>query len=109
MYQFIDGERRRGTSSTTIDLVDPSCGEAYDAIQLASHHDVEAAVQAARRAFGGWSGTTPRERAEILDRISVAVAARAEGFGGAESREPGKPIRLAREFDVPGTVDNVAF
>ena len=110
MYQFIDGERRRGTSSTTIDLVDPSCGEAYDAIQLASHNDVEAAVQAARRAFGGWSGTTPGERAEILARISAGVGEPApRSSREAESRQAGKPIRLAREFDVPGTVDNVAF
>ncbi|MGI3785509.1 MAG: aminobutyraldehyde dehydrogenase, partial [Janthinobacterium lividum] len=26
-----------------------------------------------------------------------------------ESRQAGKPIRLAREFDVPGTIDNTAF
>jgi betaine-aldehyde dehydrogenase len=109
MFQFIDGERRRGTSSDTIGLVDPSCGEEYDTIQLASHSDVEAAVQAARRAFGTWSGTTPGERAEILTRMSAALASRSEEFAHAESRQAGKPIRLAREFDVPGTVDNIAF
>ena len=109
MYQFIDGERRPGTSADTIGLVDPSCGEEYDAIQLASRTDVDAAVQAARRAFPEWSSSTPGERAEILTRTSLALAARAEEFAQAESRQAGKPIRLAREFDVPGTADNVAF
>ena len=34
---------------------------------------------------------------------------RAEELAQLESRQAGKPIRLAREFDVPGTVDNTAF
>ncbi|TPW91488.1 aldehyde dehydrogenase family protein, partial [Schumannella luteola] len=34
---------------------------------------------------------------------------RAEEFAQLESRQAGKPIRLTREFDVPGTIDNVAF
>jgi betaine-aldehyde dehydrogenase len=109
MHQFIDGERREGSSADVIGLVDPSTGEEYDAIRLASPGDVDAAVQAARRAFGPWSGATPGERAAVLTRLSAALAGRAEEFARAESRQAGKPIRLAREFDVPGTVDNVAF
>ena len=31
------------------------------------------------------------------------------GYARVESRQAGKPIRLAREFDIPGTIDNVAF
>jgi betaine-aldehyde dehydrogenase len=37
------------------------------------------------------------------------LAEQAESLARVESRQAGKPIRLAREFDVPGTVDNVAF
>src|SRR5690606_7163087 len=34
---------------------------------------------------------------------------RAEDLAVAETRQCGKPIRLAREFDVPGSIDNVSF
>lgn len=109
MHQFIDGERRDGTSPETITLVNPSTGEGFDTVRLASPADVDAAVEAARRAFGPWSGATPGERADVLTRLSRALGERAEEFAQVESRQAGKPIRLAREFDVPGTVDNIAF
>jgi len=109
MHQFIDGEYRAGTSPDAITLDDPSTGESFDTIQLASADDVDAAVQAARRAFAAWSKATPTDRADVLTRIANALKDRAEEFAQAESRQTGKPIRLAREFDVPGTIDNVAF
>jgi betaine-aldehyde dehydrogenase len=34
---------------------------------------------------------------------------RAVQFARTETRQTGKPIRLSSEFDVPGTIDNVAF
>ena len=37
------------------------------------------------------------------------LADRAEELAHTESRQTGKPIRLATRFDVPGTIDNVAF
>jgi hypothetical protein len=42
-------------------------------------------------------------------KAAVLLGGRAEELAQLESRQAGKPIRLAREFDVPGTVDNVAF
>jgi betaine-aldehyde dehydrogenase len=37
------------------------------------------------------------------------VRAREEEFAAVESRMCGKPIRLTRGFDVPGTIDNIRF
>jgi betaine-aldehyde dehydrogenase len=107
--QFIDGARATGSSGRTLPRHDPSTGELVVDVDLAGTADVDRAVAAARRAFPEWSRATPAERAGVLNRLAVLLDEQAESYAVAESRQAGKPIRLAREFDVPGTVDNIAF
>ncbi|MFK0290929.1 gamma-aminobutyraldehyde dehydrogenase [Streptomyces sp. NPDC090442] len=107
--QFIAGSLRSGTSGRTQDVVDPATGETVLRYQLAATADVDAAVAAAARAFPGWAGATPGERSEVLHRFAAALAEDAEELAAAESLNCGKPIKLSREFDVPGSVDNAAF
>jgi betaine-aldehyde dehydrogenase len=108
-YQFINGRLRTGGASQSLPLIDPSDGSSYDTVDLASESDVDEALVAARGAFGDWSRATPAERAGLLNALSAALQERSADYAAAESRQAGKPIRLASEFDVPGTVDNVAF
>ncbi|MEU7029877.1 gamma-aminobutyraldehyde dehydrogenase [Streptomyces sp. NPDC046275] len=107
--QYIGGKLRHGTSEREHAVVDPATGETVHTYTLASTEDVDAAVAAAREAFPGWSGATPGERSDALHRFAGVLAERAEEFAAAESLQCGKPIKLTREFDVPGTVDNTAF
>ncbi|MGL5911696.1 MAG: aminobutyraldehyde dehydrogenase, partial [Phycicoccus sp.] len=78
-------------------------------VALAGPDDVDAAVGAASSAFEEWSRATPAERSTVLLAAARLLDERAEALARLESRQAGKPIRLAREFDVPGTVDNTAF
>jgi betaine-aldehyde dehydrogenase len=89
--------------------MDPSNGTTIETIDLAGSDDVKLAVQAARDAFPAWSRATPGERSAVLTRFAALMAERAEEFAQLESRQAGKPIRLTREFDVPGTIDNISF
>ncbi|CAL9421629.1 gamma-aminobutyraldehyde dehydrogenase [Streptomyces sp. enrichment culture] len=107
--QFIAGRVTRGTSGRTHTVVDPATGEGVHTYELAGTDDVDAAVTAAREAFPAWAGATPGERSDALHRFAAVVAERAEDFARAESLQCGKPLKLSREFDVPGTVDNIAF
>ncbi|GHH96195.1 gamma-aminobutyraldehyde dehydrogenase [Streptomyces capillispiralis] len=107
--QFIAGRPARGTSGRTHTVVDPATGEGVLTYDLAGADDVDAAVAAAREAFPAWAGATPGERSDALHRFAAVVAERAEDFARAESSQCGKPLKLSREFDVPGTVDNIAF
>ncbi|MEU8622613.1 gamma-aminobutyraldehyde dehydrogenase [Streptomyces sp. NPDC048623] len=107
--QYIAGRLRPGTSERDHSVVDPATGERVHTYTLASAEDVDAAVAAAREAFPGWAGATPGERSDALHRFAGVLAERAEEFAQVESLQCGKPIKLAREFDVPGTVDNTAF
>ncbi|WP_406725258.1 gamma-aminobutyraldehyde dehydrogenase [Streptomyces sp. GD-15H] len=106
---FVAGHPAKGTSGRTHTVVDPATGEEVYTYELAGTDDVDAAVAAAREAFPGWAGATPGERSDALYRFAAVVAERAEDFALAESLQCGKPLKLSREFDVPGSIDNIAF
>ncbi|MFE0457496.1 gamma-aminobutyraldehyde dehydrogenase [Streptomyces sp. NPDC058914] len=107
--QYIAGRLGKGTSGRAHAVVDPARGEEVYTYELASTDDVDEAVAAARAAFPGWAGATPGERSDALHRFAAVLAERAEDFARAESLQCGKPLKLTREFDVPGTIDNTAF
>ncbi|MDN3290303.1 gamma-aminobutyraldehyde dehydrogenase [Streptomyces thermocarboxydus] len=107
--QFIAGRPAKGTSGHTHSVVDPATGDEVYTYDLAGADDVGAAVAAAREAFPAWAAATPGERSDALHRFAAVVAERAEDFARAESLQCGKPLKLTREFDVPGTIDNIAF
>ncbi|WP_432182386.1 gamma-aminobutyraldehyde dehydrogenase [Streptomyces sp. NBC_00063] len=107
--QFIAGKRRSGSSGKQYTVTNPATGEVIATDTLAAPDDIDEAVAAARAAFGTWSRTTPAERSEAMLRLADQLDARAEEFAQAESRIGGKPIKLTRGFDIPGSVDNVRF
>ena len=109
MHQFIAGSRRLGGSGETFDVTDPATGETVEQVALAGPADVDAAVAAARAAFPEWSAAPPVDRSTALTRLAALLDERADDLARTESRQTGKPIRLSTGFDVPGTVDNVAF
>jgi betaine-aldehyde dehydrogenase len=114
-HNWIGGRRVRsaagatGTGGRDHDVVDPSTGAVLETVSLARASDVDAAVAAARAAFPDWSRATPGQRSAVLVELARLLAAHAEEFARTETTQAGKPIKLSREFDVPGTVDNVAF
>ncbi|MGW6021861.1 gamma-aminobutyraldehyde dehydrogenase [Streptomyces sp. NPDC055099] len=107
--QYIAGRLTKGTSGRSHAVVDPATGDEIHRYELAGEKDVDAAVAAAAHAFPEWAGATPGERSDAMHRFAGVLAERAEEFAQAESLQCGKPIKLSREFDVPGTVDNAAF
>jgi acyl-CoA reductase-like NAD-dependent aldehyde dehydrogenase len=54
--------------------------------------EVDAAVDAARTAFPGWSGASPEVRADVLDKASNILMERREQVGRLLSREEGKTL-----------------
>ncbi|KOT89785.1 gamma-aminobutyraldehyde dehydrogenase [Streptomyces sp. NRRL F-5755] len=107
--QYLAGGLRDGSSGRTQYVVDPATGEQVYGYRLASTADVDAAVDAAVRAFPAWAGATPGERSDALHRFATVLGERAGELAYAESLHCGKPIKLSAEFDVPGSVDNAAF
>jgi betaine-aldehyde dehydrogenase len=107
--QFINGGRRRGGSSEPYTITSPSNGDLLATDLFASPDDVDDAVAAATAAFPGWAGATPADRSTLMHKLAAELDGVAAELATMESRQAGKPIRLTENFDVPGTVDNVAF
>ena len=107
-HQWLDGARRTG-SGQAHQVLDPATGEVVARTRLAGRDDVDAAVASARLAQPAWGKATPAERSSVLHRLGAELDAGAEQLARAETSQTGKPIRLCREFDVPGTVDNTSF
>lgn len=108
-YQVVGGARRRATGEATHEVVNPADGTVVATVDLAAPVDVDAAVAAAATAFPEWARATPGERAAALTRLAARLEERAEEYAQVETAQTGKPIKLSREFDVPGSVDNAAF
>ena len=107
-HQWVDGALRTGAGGRH-KVVDPATGETVVELQLASRADVDAAVAAAVRAQPAWGSAPPAVRSGVLHRLAAELEAQAEQLAQVETSQTGKPIRLCREFDVPGTIDNTSF
>ncbi len=106
---FIGGASYAGSSGEMIDIIDPANFSVVASCALASASDVDHAVHVARAAFTDWSRAAPGERASALNALASRMAARSEEYVAVETSQTGKPLRLSREFDVPGSIDNVSF
>jgi betaine-aldehyde dehydrogenase len=109
IQNFIDGEFVDPVDGQTEPVLNPATGEAIAQAPLSSAQDVERAVQAARRAFPGWSTTTPGERALALLKLADAIEEHADELSELESDNAGKPINAFHDDEIPFMVDNLRF
>jgi aldehyde dehydrogenase (NAD+) len=94
---YIDGAWRKPASGETIPVVCPSDGKEFARIARGTARDVDAAVEAARRAYEGpWGKLAAVERGRLLVKVGEKIAARAEELAQLEARDTGKPLKQAR-------------
>nr|XP_056708949.1 2-aminomuconic semialdehyde dehydrogenase isoform X1 [Euleptes europaea] len=92
-----------------LDSYDPSTGKVYCKVPDSGREEVEAAVQAAQKAFPGWSARSPQERSKIMSKLADLIEEDLESFAGAESKDQGKTITFARTVDIPRAIYNFRF
>ena len=90
-------------------VINPATGGVVAEFALATPADVDNAVASARAAQPGWSRVTPAERSAVLFKLAELLETNAADIVAEEVSQTGKPVRLATEFDVPGSIDNIAF
>ena len=105
---WIDGAPL-STGGSRHQVINPADGAVVAELALATPADVDTAVAAARAALPGWSGAIPAERSAVLFKLAELLEAHAAEVIAEEVSQTGKPVRLATEFDVPGSIDNIAF
>ena len=79
-------------------------GSVVATVPAGSPADIDAAVDAARRAFDAWSSTTPEERANRIGALADALEARADELAEMTSLEVGMPKKLARRVQIGGPI-----
>ena len=105
---LIDGQLLRGEGPAEA-ILNPATGETLCQIPEASAEQLESAISAARRAFSGWSRTTPQQRSLLLLQIADAIEARAGQLAALEALNCGKPLHLALADDLPAAADVFRF
>ena len=109
LQNFVNGKFVDASDGRTSDVIDPSTGEVYAQAPVSSRQDVDAAMQAAANAFGGWRDSTPSERSLALLRFADAMEKHADDIVAAETRNTGKPVALTASEEIPPAVDQIRF
>jgi len=109
LRNYIDGAFRAPANGRYLDNLEPATGEVYSLIPDSGAEDVDRAVAAAKKAYPGWSALTAAERSKHLLAVAHRIEERLDELAAAESRDNGKPLKLARTVDIPRARDNFAF
>ena len=109
LENFIDGAFRPSLDGASEPVLNPANGEEIAQAPLSGAGDVEVAVAAARRAFDGWSQTTPAERASALLGLAGAIEDHAEELARDEAINAGKPLAAVLSDEIGVMADNLRF
>ena len=91
---LIDGELVPGDD--WLDVINPATAQVFGRCPAAGEAQLDAAVDAARRAFSNWSRLTYEERADYVRRYTAVLAEHYDALAELLVREQGKPIAQAR-------------
>jgi vanillin dehydrogenase len=86
---LIGGEWTEASGGGTFERTDPLNGQAVTVAAAAGREDARRAVEAARDAFPGWSGTPAGERRTLLNRAADLLMERAPDVAGVMTDEVG--------------------
>ena len=89
---YIGGEWRDASGGATLDVEDPSTGEAIASVADATPEDATAALDACVAVQEEWAAHPPRERGEILRRAWEVLTERADDLALLMTLEMGKPL-----------------
>ena len=109
LENYIGGNLVGPLSGNFINNINPATGEMSGQIPDSSEKDVNAAVEAAKKAFPSWSTSPVEERFKILNRIAELIDANLDELALAESNDNGKPLWLSKEVDIPRASSNFRF
>ncbi|MGB8267347.1 MAG: aldehyde dehydrogenase family protein [Candidatus Velthaea sp.] len=98
---FIGGKWLPSEDGATFPTIDPATEEKLAEVAVGTKADIDRAVRAARKAYEKyWKPMRPAERAKYVYRIARAITERSRELAVLETKNGGKPIKEARDFDV---------
>ena len=109
IMNYINGELVPPNSKKYIDNIEPATGNTYSLIPDSDVIDVKNAIKSAKKAFKKWSNVSIEKRAEYLESISLKLLEKLEYLSKIESKDNGKPLKLAKSVDIPRAGKNFNF
>jgi len=109
IQHFIDGRHIDPASAQWFDKIDPATATVVARVPDGDSRDVDAAVDAAKRAFPRWSRTAVAERSRLLVAIADRIDARRDELAMAECIDGGKPLKRARDIEIPRAAANFRY
>jgi aminomuconate-semialdehyde/2-hydroxymuconate-6-semialdehyde dehydrogenase len=106
---YIDGKLVAPLSGKYLDNINPATEEVYSQVPASQKEDVLNAIAAAKKAFPAWSKTSVEQRIEYFYKIAAMIRDKHEELALAESRDNGKPVKLAMRVDIPRAWQNLEF
>jgi aminobutyraldehyde dehydrogenase len=91
------------------DVLDPATGKPIASVAEASDEQIASAVEAAGKAFDGWSATPPKDRAALLLKVADRIEAEGAEYAKLESRNCGKPLSAVLNDEIPAIADVYRF
>lgn len=89
--------------------ISPVNGKPFAEVARGTAADIDAALDAAEKAFLTWGKTSATERAAVLNRIADVIEANLETLAVAETWDNGKPIREPLNADLPLAADHFRY
>ncbi len=117
-YRMLIGGALVGAAKS-LDVLSPATEQVIASVPDSGEAELQAAVDAARKAFPGWAATPIAERKAMLNALGDAIMANADGFMRLLTAEQGKPhheaqgeimgagfwLKAATVLDLPETVN----
>ncbi|WP_345974369.1 aldehyde dehydrogenase family protein [Sulfurimonas sp. HSL3-7] len=101
---FINGKNKPSHPGKVIDDVNPSTGEVFAKVHLASKEEIEEAISTAYAASKLWAKTTPREKEAVLLRAADIFESREDEIRTILMRESGSVYAKAM-FEIALVAD----
>jgi phenylacetaldehyde dehydrogenase len=108
---FIAGRWQAARSGETFEVVDPANARVFAHAAAGGAEDIDAAVQAARKAFESapWAAMTPAQRARLLLKLADLIEANGDEIALLETLDNGMPFRMARFGGVMGAAESLRY
>ncbi len=108
---FIEGKFVKPDSKKYINVLNPYTERVIAKVPDSNRKDVDLAVNSARKAFdsGIWSDMSAGERSSYLFKLAELIEKNLLKLAKLESMNQGKTIKMARDSDIPFSIDNLKF
>ncbi|EKT80379.1 gamma-aminobutyraldehyde dehydrogenase [Rhodococcus opacus] len=109
LENYINGEFVASSATETLDLINPVDESVVGRTPVSTKADVDAAVEAAERAFVSWGKTTPSVRQTALLKLADAIEAHSDELVEAECRNTGQPKQVIADEEIKVGADQLRF